>query len=114
MTRDDFRKIIEDARHGGCSDDGFDYFRGWLLAQGKDAFERALRDPDSLADRIEEMEEAEAEDMIAIAGYTYKKLTGDYPKGPRIELPELGQDWDFDDAQEMKKRYPRLWKKFGA
>ena len=33
----------------GCSDDGFDYFRGWLTAQGKDVFLEALADPDSLA-----------------------------------------------------------------
>jgi hypothetical protein len=35
---------------GGCSDDSFDYFRGWLTAQGKDVFLNALADPDSLAD----------------------------------------------------------------
>ncbi len=33
----------------GCSDDGFDYFRGWLAAQGKEAFLGALSNPDSLA-----------------------------------------------------------------
>ena len=35
---------------GGYSDDGFDYFRGWLIAQGRSRRERALADPDSLAD----------------------------------------------------------------
>ena len=35
--------------NGGASDDGFDYFRGWLIAQGRETFERALTDPDSLA-----------------------------------------------------------------
>lgn len=35
--------------HGGCSDDSFDYFRGWLTAQGKEVFLNALADPDSLA-----------------------------------------------------------------
>ena len=24
--------------NGGCSDDGFDYFRGWLILQGRDVF----------------------------------------------------------------------------
>jgi hypothetical protein len=33
----------------GCSDDSFDYFRGWLTAQGKEVFMQALADPDSLA-----------------------------------------------------------------
>ena len=25
--------------NGGASDDGFDYFRGWLIAQGREVFE---------------------------------------------------------------------------
>jgi hypothetical protein len=94
--------------NGGCSDDGFDYFRGWLLAQGRDVFERALQDPDSLADLIHEQEQAECEDMIAVAAQAYKDVTGDYPEGPPVMLPELGPSWDFDDEDEMKQRYPRL------
>ena len=31
--------------NGGCSDDGFDYFRGWLMLQGRDVWEAALGDP---------------------------------------------------------------------
>ena len=34
----------------GCSDDGFIDFRAWLIAQGKDVYMNALRDPDTLAD----------------------------------------------------------------
>lgn len=26
--------------NGGCSDDGFDYFRGWLIVQGHEVYER--------------------------------------------------------------------------
>ncbi|MFF5497583.1 DUF4240 domain-containing protein [Streptomyces aquilus] len=36
--------------NGGCSDDGFDYFRGWPIAQGREDFERATADPDALAE----------------------------------------------------------------
>jgi len=35
---------------GGCTDSSFDYFRGWLIAQGKDVYLAALREPDSLTD----------------------------------------------------------------
>jgi hypothetical protein len=35
--------------HGGCSDDGFEYFRRRLVARGRDVYEAALADPDSLA-----------------------------------------------------------------
>ncbi|MEV0092477.1 DUF4240 domain-containing protein [Streptomyces sp. NPDC050738] len=36
--------------NGGCSDDGFDYFRGWLISQGRMTFELAVTAPDTLAD----------------------------------------------------------------
>lgn len=29
--------------NGGASDDGFEYFRGWLITQGRRRYERALR-----------------------------------------------------------------------
>src|SRR5438876_10370022 len=35
---------------GGCGDDKFTDFRCWLVAQGREAFELALADPDSMAD----------------------------------------------------------------
>jgi len=35
--------------HNGCSDDGYDYYRAWLIAQGKDVYYKALSNPDSLA-----------------------------------------------------------------
>jgi hypothetical protein len=38
---------------GGCSDDGFDYFRSWLLGQGQAIWQAVLADPDSLADHPE-------------------------------------------------------------
>jgi hypothetical protein len=33
-----------------CSEDRFEYFRCWLIAQGRQVYEAALADPDSLAD----------------------------------------------------------------
>ncbi|WP_433790394.1 DUF4240 domain-containing protein [Actinoplanes sp. CA-252034] len=34
----------------GCSTDGFWYFQCWLIGQGREVFERAAADPDTLAD----------------------------------------------------------------
>src|SRR6185369_16820881 len=34
--------------NGGCSDDGFDYFRAGLILQGEKVFNEALSDPESL------------------------------------------------------------------
>lgn len=35
---------------GWCSDDGFDYFRLWLIGQGSATYEHAVASPDSLDD----------------------------------------------------------------
>lgn len=102
--------------NGGASDDGFDYFRGWLIAQGREAFERAIDDPDSLADLPEVVvsadtrEELESEDVLSIVWTAYRRATGaNLPPGTfRITYPDLDGGWDFDDDAEMYERLPRL------
>lgn len=112
---------------GGCSDDGFDYFLGWLVAQGRAVFEAAVADPDSLADVVDEDTVAECEDMLAAAWDAYEELTGDEPPtgdgqtDDDTDDDDAGDDdatdtdgsadddeWDFDDDDEMRARYPRL------
>lgn len=101
--------------NGGCSDDGFDYFRGWLLAQGRAVFEAALANPDSLADHVPGEGEVECEDFLSLAMSAYEAATdGEELPLVGIDLPELGEDdWDFDDGAQMQRRYPRLWARFG-
>lgn len=103
---------------GGCSDDGFDYFLGWLVAQGREVFERAAQDPDSLADVVDEDTVAECEDMLAAAWDAYEELTGEeFPEDDEADEdedddaddePAAEPFWDFDDEAEMRTRYPRL------
>jgi len=61
--------------NGGCSDDGFEYFRGWLIAQGQDVFLSALADPDSLStvDLDAEDDAAENEEMLYAGVEAYFK-----------------------------------------
>lgn len=33
---------------GGCSDDCFDYFRAWVLYLGKDPYEAAIQNPETM------------------------------------------------------------------
>ncbi|WNV84654.1 DUF4240 domain-containing protein [Umezawaea sp. Da 62-37] len=104
--------------NGGCSDDGFDYFRGWLIAQGREVFERAVQDPDTLADvpavvaAAPDGDEMEGEDVLGIAWNAHIKATGEQlPRGAStIRYPDLDPDWgfDFDDEAEMTRRLPRL------
>ena len=58
--------------NGGCSDDGFDHFRGWLMTQGREVFARAVAEPDSLAELPQVRAAAlsgaefEAEEMLSV------------------------------------------------
>ena len=98
--------------NGGCSDDGFDYFRGWLIAQGRAVFEKAMANPDSLADYPGTEEEVECEEMLSVARSAYDSVTGEEMPGTVTALPDLGEGWDFDDDAEMKRRYPKLFDRF--
>jgi Protein of unknown function (DUF4240) len=104
--------------NGGCSDDGFDDFRGWLITQGRAVFERTVADPDALADlpviRAEAPRGAHlgCENTLYIAFRAHLAATGtEYPGGVlTIQYPELDPEWDFDvgDRTEIKRRLPRL------
>src|SRR5690606_17926544 len=63
--------------NGGCSDDGFEYFRHWLLLQGQTVYEAALRDPDGLAALEVEEDTAEA-DINPAAAHEAKTGRDDY------------------------------------
>ncbi|RKN42649.1 DUF4240 domain-containing protein [Micromonospora endolithica] len=102
--------------NGGASDDGFAYFRGWLMTQGRDVFAGAVADPDSLAElpkvRAAALsgEEFECEDMLAAPWEAYRKATAtDLPAAPAAARePDLNDFWDFDDEEEARRRLPRL------
>jgi hypothetical protein len=98
--------------NGGCSDDGFDYFIGWLVGQGREVYTNALIDPDGLAEILteEDADSVECEAMLSAAAAAYKDLTGSYDMGlGMLPLPDLGPGWDFDDDAEMRQRYPKLF-----
>jgi hypothetical protein len=97
--------------NGGCSDDGFVYFRAWLIAQGRAVYEAAVANPDSLARVVEfDGDDHEFEWLYALPQVVYEELTGrpmpnidvDWPLKPR------GVDWDFDDDAEVCRRLPQL------
>jgi hypothetical protein len=94
--------------NGGCSDDGFDYFRGWLILQGKTVYENAIKDPDSLAE-LDHPEDVECEELAYLASRVYESVTGKKLIQPSTKRAELGDGWDFDDTDEMRSRYPKLF-----
>ncbi|CAL9644227.1 DUF4240 domain-containing protein [Streptomyces cellulosae] len=104
--------------NGGCSDDGFDYFRGWLIAQGREVFERAVADPDALADlpvvraSAADGHDLECEETLSIVWDAHVRATGrQLPDDAfTIRYPELDTGWNFsfDEHAEMARRLPRL------
>ena len=59
-----------------CSDDGFIDFRAWLIAQGREVYLAALKDPDSLAD-VEPYGNCCFESLSYVGDATYRQLTGE-------------------------------------
>jgi hypothetical protein len=97
---------------GGCSDDGFIDFRYALISRGRAVFERALKDPESLAQGEVVSDEA----FGYVAQKVYQEKTGQ--RLPRKELASpaepAGEEWDFDDDDETARRLPRLNARFSA
>ncbi len=115
------RKLIEAYRwdlwavayiiNGGCSDDGFLYFRGWLMGQGKDYFEAALLNPENAAKKAVVGEEVECEDILHVANDVYEEKTGGNITRTISEPSEpTGERWQDDEAYDL---FPKVAKKFG-
>lgn len=110
--------------HGGASDDGFEYFRRWLISKGRGAFERTLADPDSLADILapDPGGPLEFEEFSYVAMDVWSRKTGksmdDFGKltldamMTMMEAKPRGKPFEEDSAH-LSARYPKLWARFG-
>jgi hypothetical protein len=104
----------------GCSDDGFEDFRGWLIGRGRSVYEAALRDPDWLASLPEvtgredpHWPRLECQALLSAWVLAYKAVTGEepspWPSASPVRQVLLGEDWDLGNDQELARRLPRLW-----
>lgn len=101
---------------GGCSDDGFMDFRGWLISRGETAYEAALADAESLVGVVQDHDgECQVEGYQYLAADVWAEKTG----RPRDEFPShdlpkrqgtQGTPWAED---QLAARYPQLSRKFG-
>lgn len=104
--------------NGGCGDDSFIDFRHWLISSGRAIAEAALADPDSLADLglspdapfFERFGYEPSDEFMRRSGGVRPRPTHKTP----IDTPS-DPDWsfDFDDAEEMRARLPKLMAQFG-
>lgn len=104
---------------GGCSDDGFMDFRGWLISRGERVYEEALRDPETLAQVVDadEGDKCQFEGFQYVAGEAWQTKTGnllsDFPVTEITQPNEpAGEPWSEED--DLERRFPKLWRKFAA
>ena len=115
--------------NGGCSDDAFMDFRAAVITQGRDWYERIAQNPDELADHPEVRAVAAGDRGSAlfqevvnyVSARAYDQLTDEGTDmcdfyeaydafiGKDVPAPaDLGEEFDFDDAAQMRARLPRL------
>lgn len=101
---------------GGCSDDGFEYWRAWLISQGRDTFNAAAGNPESLAaSNFGSPDEMELEELLYLAPEIYESKTGSdlYEQLPKLNGPTepTGDRWD-EDSSVLQAKFPKLWAKY--
>jgi hypothetical protein len=100
---------------GGCSDDGFMDFKGWLVTRGEKVLEAAVANPDSLAKVVGPDEDTQVEGFAYAAQWMWTKKTGkefaDFPPSPLAsgKAGISGVEWQEDDLDRL---FPKLAKKF--
>ena len=99
----------------GCGDDGFWDFRAWLIAQGKEVYEKALDDPESLVDLIEIDKDAQEGALIYVVMNAYEqKMGAEMPsRENKISLPRAQLKGTHLEEDHVKARFPKLTAKFG-
>ena len=109
--------------NGGCSDDGFEYFRCWLISRGKEVYYKAKENPDSLIEFLSEEEEDifDFESFWYVALNAFENKTGkslydyiDYDNFIFGEGNYLQFDfsWEEEDPESMRKICPNLFERF--
>lgn len=94
----------------GCGYDDFRDFRGWLIAHGKEVYENAISDPESLVVLVKFDERARHEEFLYVSMYAYERKTGNLPprRKEMIDIDVKGTHWP-----EKEERFPKLAAKFG-
>lgn len=110
--------------NGGCSDDGFEYFRLWVISRGRKAYEAAMANPDNLIDYIgddDEMDFFEFESFWYVALEAFEEAVDaelyDYIDDENFKTregnyPNFEFNWEEDEPESMQKLCPRLFEKF--
>jgi hypothetical protein len=96
----------------GCSNDGFSQFRGWIISQGRETYESAIKSPAVLGDLVDKPRYIEFDDFDMAPQIAYSKKIGFetvFALADEKGSP-AGAVWKDDDLLEL---YPALCAKFG-
>ena len=106
----------------GCSDDGFEYFRNWIISRGKTVYYKAKENPDNLVTETDpRLDMYDFESFWFVAFEAFKQQTGqelsdyiDYDKFMTREAhyPRFQFTWQESNPQSMQKICPRLFERF--
>ncbi|MES2453892.1 MAG: DUF4240 domain-containing protein [Bacteroidota bacterium] len=108
--------------NGGCSDDGFEYFRNWVISRGKDTYYKAKENPDTLISQVgDDIEDYDFESFWYVALEAFNNKTGedlyDYIDEELFltkegHYPKFDFNWKEEDPASMKKICPKLFDRF--
>lgn len=96
--------------NGGCSEDCFDYFRQYLISQGRERFYTTLQDPETCSAWIRAESQESWEGLLYVAGKIYKMKTGF--EIPCSYSPEFELKGEAFNEATVASQYPKLAKKF--
>lgn len=85
---------------GGCSDDAFDYFRAWIVAQGRGVFEAARRGPEDLLRATPLLGNLQCAELMYAAEEAFERREG--KAMPAVRGPKTlwtGRKWKEDKLE---------------
>lgn len=93
--------------HGSFSDDGFEYFKEWIISLGPEAYQAARKNPDQLADWVQPgYAYCDGELFGNTISESYEERFGErMPDIPYYSVPMENEDLSAADAARM---FPRL------
>lgn len=86
------------------TDDGFEYFRAWLISKGHDVYMNALQDPDTLAELDIPKNSAEFESFWYVAEYAYDRRKV-YDKFGEDGVKDEFEKWMTQKGKKMEDNY---------
>lgn len=92
----------------GMSDDGFRYFRSWILGKGREAYETALSSPDDLGRFAAGTTEFENEALEYVASEVLDERDLEDPREDFEQSPDDEPQGEPFDEDEVHALYPKL------